>query len=103
MTSRRDVCRWALAGPALALATLTRPVSAQTAAGACRKLESLPASQRSLRAAIGFKVQTDDDRKCASCAFFTADSAEPDCGQCSLLGGGAVHATSVCNSWAGEE
>lgn len=94
--SRRRVLRAAAAAPVLL-------VLSRTAAGAdsakCFDLDSMPAGERSLRTSLGFKSQSSDgNKRCGTCAFFTASAG--DCGKCTLLSGGAVASTSVCDSWA---
>lgn len=65
----------------------------------CVNLDTLPASQKSMRRSLGFKLQSPDPNKhCGLCAFFTG--AAGGCGKCQLLSGGAVAAASVCDSWA---
>ncbi len=66
---------------------------------ACYNPEMLPASQKSMRKALGFtEVSADPAKSCSGCAFFTG--ATNGCGKCQLLSGGPVSATSLCRSWA---
>ncbi|MDB5424813.1 MAG: hypothetical protein JWQ29_2229 [Phenylobacterium sp.] len=75
--------------------------AASAAAEACVDLEALPRAQKSLRRSANFQLQSDDPAKvCGGCAFFTPGSAAPNCGACSIFGGGAVTAASRCDSWA---
>lgn len=75
-------------------------VNASNGSDACYDSESLPASQRSRRRALGFRdADQGSERRCGTCAFFTASSGE-GCGKCALLTGGAVYSGNVCNSWA---
>ena len=65
----------------------------------CVDLDSLPASQKSMRRSLGFKAaSTDPKKRCGLCVFFTASAS--NCGTCGLLNGGAVTTSSVCDSWA---
>ncbi len=92
---RRMFCA-AAAAPALLMFGRTVPAAS---ASACFDLNSLPADEQSLRASIGFKAQaTDGTKRCGTCTFFTASAG--DCGKCTLLSGGAVATSSVCDSWA---
>ena len=69
-------------------------------APACYDPGALPASQKGIRAALGFKdVSPDPARHCGACAFFAA-AKSAGCGTCALLSGGPVSAASVCNSFA---
>ena len=73
---------------------------AQAAAVGCVDMDALPPSQKSLRRTLGFQVQSSDpNKRCGLCTFFTASPGAAGCGQCALLSGGAVNATSVCKSW----
>ena len=95
--SRRGLLGLAAAIPLLLLTTQAR---AQDAA-ACVNLDTLSASQKSMRRSLGFKpLSTDPKKRCQTCAFFTAAAA--GCGKCQLLGGGAVAQASVCDNWAGK-
>ena len=95
--SRRAVMRLAVCAPLLA-AGLASPLAAEDAP-VCVNLDALPASQKSMRRSLGFKLQSPDPKKhCGICSFFTG--AAGGCGKCQLLSGGAVAATSVCDSWA---
>jgi len=95
--SRRAVIRLAACAPLLAVGFATR--SAAEDVSVCVNLDTLPASQKSMRRSLGFKLQSPDPQKhCGSCAFFTGDAG--GCGKCQLLSGGAVAATSLCDSWA---
>jgi hypothetical protein len=92
--SRRALLGFAAAAPLGALAARAQP-----AAPVCYDPAKLPASQRSLRRALGFRdTSTDPVKHCGICAFFTATKG--GCGTCQLLSGGPVTAASVCNSWA---
>jgi hypothetical protein len=94
--SRRQVLRAAAAAPILLV--LSRMASSADSAK-CFDLDSMPASDKSLRSSLGFKAQSSDSNKrCGTCAFFTPSAG--DCGKCTLLSGGAVASTSVCESWA---
>ncbi|UVO52647.1 high-potential iron-sulfur protein [Sphingomonas sp. SUN039] len=73
--------------------------AARAADAVCFNPDTLPASQKSMRKALGFvPVSTDPAKACGQCAFFTATAA--GCGKCQLLTGGPVGATGVCRSWA---
>lgn len=73
--------------------------SAASAQTACLDMGSLPASQKSMRKALGFQEQSSDPKKrCATCSFFTAKGSA--CGTCVLLSNGVVNPTSLCTSWA---
>ena len=92
--SRRGLLALALAGPLLWIGTTA---GAQEAA-VCVKLDTLPASQKSMRRSLSFKLETTDPKKRrASCTFFTSSGGA--CGKCQLLSGGAVAAVSVCDNW----
>ena len=68
------------------------------AGGLARRLGG---GDKSLRTSLGFKAQsTDSNKRCGTCAFFTPSAG--DCGKCTLLSGGPVSLTSVCDSWAGK-
>ena len=99
ITRRNLVFLLAVVSPLLGLG---RARAAQDNGEPCEGLDSLSRSQRSMRRALGFKIQTEDERRCLDCAFYSADPAVPGCGGCSLLGGEPVHAASVCDSWATE-
>lgn len=91
--SRRLLLRSAIVMSALGLTPSV--VKAQ----ACQDASTLPASQRSLRAALGFRPESDDPkRRCGGCAFYAA--SEGSCGKCALLRGGMVPAVGRCDSWA---
>ena len=90
--SRRDLLGLIALAP-IGLAT----ARAQTAP-ACYDPAALPASQKSMRSALGFKDASPDPAKhCSVCVFFTGTKA--GCGTCVLLSGGGVSANSVCNSF----
>ena len=73
--------------------------AAHAADAVCFNPDTLPASQKSMRKALGFMtVSTDPAKSCSRCAFFTAAAA--GCGKCQLLTGGPVTATGACRSWA---
>jgi hypothetical protein len=94
--SRRRVLRAAAWAPALLVLSRSAPAADSAA---CFDLDSMPASEKSLRSSLGFKAQSaDNNKRCGTCAFFSASKG--DCGKCDLLSGGAVAATSVCDSWA---
>ena len=68
-------------------------------AAACFNPDTLPASQKSMRKALGFAgISTDPAKSCSGCAFFTPSAN--GCGKCQLLSGGPVSGSSVCRSWA---
>jgi hypothetical protein len=97
MTTRRAFLALAGATP-LALIGLGSVAQASDA-GTCFNPDSLPASQKSLRKALGFVTPAADPAKtCGGCAFFTATTAP--CGKCQLLSGGTVSGPSGCRSWA---
>lgn len=80
---------------------LAAPFSVAAAAGtpACPDPASLTPSQKSRRRSLGYtEPAPDEDRRCARCAFFSADNA--GCGKCQLLSGGTVSPQGVCNSFA---
>jgi hypothetical protein len=92
--SRRAALVFAAAAPFGALAATAEPLPP-----ACYDPARLPASQKSLRRALGFRdTSTDPVKHCGICAFFTGGKA--GCGTCEILSGGSVTAGSVCNSWA---
>ena len=96
--SRRGLIGLA-AGAPLLLAGLATAGRAEDAPAICVNLDTLPASQKSMRRSLGFKLQSPDPKKhCGICAFFTGVAG--GCGKCQLLSGGAVAATGVCDSWA---
>lgn len=73
--------------------------SARAADAACYTPETLPASQKRTRKALGFAdVSADPAKSCGGCAFFSG--AANGCGTCQLLSGGPVSAKSLCRSWA---
>ena len=84
----------------IALAPLGIASARAQSASACFDPASLPAGQKGIRTALGFKdVSADPAKHCGACAFFAA--AKPaGCGTCALLSGGPVSAASVCNSFA---
>lgn len=90
--TRRGLLALALAAPAAAYAA-----RAAAAPGVCVDLDALPSGQKSMRQSLNFKLVSDDNRRCSSCAFFTA--ADGDCGKCQILGGPAP-AQGRCDSWA---
>ena len=97
MTSRRDLLGLAVAAPVLVLGL--RSATRAADAAVCFNPDLLPASQKSMRKALGFvAVSADAAKSCSRCAFFTATVA--GCGKCQLLTGGPVTATGVCRSWA---
>lgn len=68
---------------------------AAAAAGSCAAPES-----ESLRESLNYAVvAADAASSCRHCAFFTADSAAPACGSCTILGG-PVDATGYCDSFS---
>lgn len=78
--------------PVLAAATAAR-------AAVCLDMNSLPSSDKSLRASLNFKMHSTDAKKqCRACAFF--ETAGDNCGRCQLLSGGPVLVDSICDSWA---
>ena len=82
----------------IALAPIGLTAARAQTALACYDPASLPASQKSMRNALGFKdASPDPARHCSICVFFTGTKA--GCGTCALLSGGGVTATSVCNSF----
>ena len=94
--SRRRLLGTVAAAPVMLLLTRAAPAAA---AAACFDLNTMPADEKSLRTSIGFKAQSSDNAKrCGTCTFFTASAG--DCGKCTLLSGGAVSTSSVCDSWA---
>jgi High potential iron-sulfur protein len=95
--SRRCLLHMVGAAPALLLLGRAVPAAGVTA---CFDLNKMPSDELSLRTSIGFKAQSSDSAKrCGTCTFFTAAAA--DCGKCTLLSGGAVATSSVCDSWKG--
>ena len=95
--SRRRVLQAAAAAPVILLGGTVLAASS----AACFDLDSMPAGDKSLRTSLGFKAQsTDSNKRCGTCAFFTPSAG--DCGKCTLLSGGPVSLTSVCDSWAGK-
>lgn len=74
--------------------------SARASEGACIDLDALPPTEMGLRRSLGFKLQSPDaDKRCELCVFFTPVGGG-ECGQCEMFNGGAVAATSVCDSWS---
>ena len=97
LKARRQVLGLAAASPLILLGLASASKAADPAA--CFDLDTLPASQQSLRRSLNFKPQSPDPKKhCGICAFFTA--ADGGCGKCALLSGGPVSFNSVCDSWA---
>jgi hypothetical protein len=95
LTRRALFARMLAAAP---LALLGAAAAAQETAP-CVNLDTLPLSQKGLRRSLAFKLQSPDPKKmCGGCTFFTPSGG--GCGKCPLLSGGAVAATSVCDSWA---
>lgn len=95
-TSRRHFLGLAAAAPVALLAAGT----ARAAEAACYDPAALPFSQKSRRRSLGYvEVSSDPKKRCDACAFFTA-AAPASCGSCQMLGGGAVSAGAVCNSFA---
>ena len=93
---RRRLCALATAAPLLLLGLGSTATAAETA---CFNPQALPASQKRMRATLGFKpLSPDPKRKCGSCTFFAPSGG--GCGKCALLSGGPVAAASVCDSWA---
>ena len=90
----------ALAVSPLLLLVLARQSKAADVA-ACFDLDSLPASQRSTRRTLGFKLATSDTQNCGLCAFFTPSAGS--CGNCAMLSGGVVSTAYVCESWAAKK
>lgn len=94
--------RWVV-GLAIGVPTLLAMSAASAAAedkAVCVDLDTLPASQQSMRRSLGFKLQTSDPKKrCGLCTFFASVPAGT-CGKCQLLSGGAVTPNSVCDSFA---
>jgi hypothetical protein len=94
--SRRALLRTVAAAPLLILMGRESPAAG---AAACFDLNKLPSDEVSLRTSIGFKAQASDSAKrCGTCTFFTVSAG--DCGKCTLLSGGAVASSSVCDNWA---
>jgi hypothetical protein len=94
---RKLLALTATAAPLLLFAIGSPARAAETAA--CFDLDAMPATQKSMRRSLGFKIESPDPQKhCGTCTFFTA--AAGDCGKCALLNGGAVAAVNVCDSWA---
>lgn len=91
-TSRRGLLALAFAAPVAA-----RAARAAASPGVCVDLDALPASQKSMRRSLNFKLVSDDSRRCSGCAFFTGTDA--DCGRCQILSGPAP-AQGRCDSWA---
>jgi len=93
--SRRRLLRTVAAAPVVLFLNRTAPA----AAAACFDLNTMPADEKSLRTSLGFKAQSaDSSKRCGTCTFFAASVGE--CGKCTLLSGGAVSTSSVCDSWA---
>ena len=84
----------------IALAPFGIASASAQSASACYDPAALPASQKGIRTALGFKdASPDPARRCGACAFFAA-TKPAGCGTCALLSGGPVGAASVCNSFA---
>jgi hypothetical protein len=85
----------------LTYAAIGAPVAALGAAGAkaaCYDPAALPLSQRNRRRSLGYvEAATDPAKRCAGCAFFTANAT--DCGACALLNA-QVNAGASCSSFA---
>jgi uncharacterized paraquat-inducible protein A len=90
--TRRSLFTLAMAAPAAVYVT-------RAAAGTCADLDSLSASQKSLRQSLNFKPVSDDSRHCSGCAFFTANANDGNCGACQIFNG-PTSAQSRCDSWA---
>lgn len=89
---RRTFLMLAVAGPAAGYA------ASALADAVCVDLDALPSGQRSMRAAMNFKMVSDDPKQvCGGCAFFT--STEGGCGKCTIFSG-PVPAQGRCDSWA---
>jgi len=62
---------------------------------------ALSMSQKNRRRALGYlDVSNDPKRRCGLCSYFS--EAEPGCGKCQMLSGGAVTNNSVCNSFVAD-
>lgn len=96
-----DIRRRRLLGlAAVPLAWTVLRTSAHADESPCIDLDALPPTALGLRRSLGFKLQSPDpDKRCALCVFFKP-TAGSDCGQCEMFNGGAVAATSVCDSWS---
>ncbi len=106
--SRRGALRQ-IVGLAVGGAALVAGLSAcgnsgekQQAASACVDMDSLSASEGSMRKSAHYVEQSPDPSKmCKGCAFFTPAGDGGACGACQIFSGPA-DADGHCDSWAGK-
>lgn len=95
--SRRQLLSCALGVPVTALLGASGVMAAERAV--CVDPEDLTPSEASLRRSLSYTdAAPQPDETCADCGFFSA--ADPSCGTCKLLNGGAVSARGHCTSWS---
>ncbi|MCU0759962.1 MAG: high-potential iron-sulfur protein [Steroidobacteraceae bacterium] len=76
-----------------------KPSGGAASAGGCVDLDSLTASEQSLRKSMNYVEQSQKPAEtCAGCSFFTA--GEGPCGTCEIFTGGPANAGGRCDSWA---
>lgn len=69
------------------------------AAAGCVDLDSLTASEQSLRKSMNYVEKSPKPGEtCSGCSFFTA--GEGGCGSCEIFTGGPASAGGRCDSWA---
>jgi hypothetical protein len=69
------------------------------AASGCVDLDSLTASEQSLRKSMNYAEKAPDATKtCSVCSFFTP--GEGACGTCEIFTGGPANGGGHCDSWA---
>lgn len=70
-------------------------------AAACVDVDSLAASDQSLRKSMNYADKAPDPTKtCSGCEFFTAGEGGTGCGTCEIFTGGPASPGGHCDSWA---
>lgn len=97
--SRRSLLAGSCAAGALLLSGCSRDSSSKQTAG-CVDPDSLPDSERSLRASMAYTdAAANPEQACGGCAFFHAAETAPGCGRCDIVLG-TVDAKGHCQSWS---
>ena len=102
--SRRSFLKFGLKVTAVGVAATAlhacgQPSAGGASAGGCVDLDSLTASEQSLRKSMNYVEKSQmPGETCSVCSFFTP--AEGDCGNCEIFTGGPASAGGRCDSWA---
>jgi len=96
--TRRQIGFWVLSVLSFGLITGCKPKTISLTS--CQDLSQLSENEKQIRASLAYVDETPiPARRCDTCQFWLAPTADDQCGGCTILKG-PIEAKGYCSSWA---